>query len=128
MPVTDPIADLLTRIRNAQHARNPACRAPWSRHKQEICELLKREGYLGNVCIEGEGTDKELLLEFAEGRLRLTLRRVSKPGRRIYRGKSVLAPVLRGLGIAILSTNKGLMTDREARKRGLGGEVLCIVS
>lgn len=128
MPVTDPIADLLTRIRNAQRARSLLCHAPWSRHKQEICELLVKEGYLADVRSEGEGKHRELVLHFVEGKSLLTLKRMSKPGRRIYRGGRELDSVLRGLGIAIVTTNAGLMTDREARKRGIGGEVLCTVS
>lgn len=128
MPVTDPIADLLTRVRNAQHARNTSCRCSWSRHKEEICTLLHREGYLSEVKIEGEGTEKEIVLLFTEERPPLTLRRVSKPGRRVYMGKKELKPVLRGMGLAIVTTSQGLMTDREARSKGVGGEVLCTVS
>lgn len=128
MPVTDPIADLLTRVRNAQHARYPSCRSPWSRHKQEICALLVREGYLAAVHVEGEGKDRELILEFVEGRPPLTLKRLSRPGRRVYRGKSELTRLRPGLGVAIVTTSEGLMTDRQARKRGIGGEVLCTVS
>ena len=128
MPVTDPIADLLTRVRNAQHARNTGCHCPWSRHKEELCTLLKAEGYLSLVEIEGEGKEKTIMITFASDRPPLMLRRVSKPGRRVYMGKKELRPVLRGMGMAIVTTSQGLMTDREAREKGVGGEVLCTVS
>lgn len=128
MPVTDPIADLLTRIRNAQHARRDSCVCPWSRHKEEICRILQREGFLSEVKSEGEGKDRMLVLQFVSGKPALMLKRMSKPGRRVYSGKETLKPVLRGLGIAVLSTNQGLMTDKEARSKGVGGEVLCTVA
>jgi small subunit ribosomal protein S8 len=128
MPVTDPIADLLTRIRNAQHARRDSCVCPWSRHKEEICRILQREGFLAEVLSEGEGKDRMLVLHFVSGKPALMLKRASKPGRRVYSGKSALKPVLRGLGIAVLSTSAGLLTDKEARAKGIGGEVLCTVA
>jgi len=127
-PVTDPIADLLTRVRNAQHARNTGCHCPWSRHNDMLCTLLKREGYLSEVEVIGEGKEKTLSLTFAPDRPPLTLRRVSKPGRRVYMGQKELKPVLRGMGLAVVTTSQGLLTDREARERGVGGEVLCTVS
>ena len=127
-PVTDPIADLLTRVRNAQHARNTGCRCPWSRHKEEMCTLLHREGYFSEVRVEGEGKEKEIILRFSEERPPLILRRVSKPGRRVYMGKKELKPVLRGMGLAIVTTSQGLLTDKEAREKGIGGEVLCTIS
>ena len=128
MPVSDPIADLLTRIRNAQHARATSCRCPWSRHKEEICAVLKEAGFLADSQTEGKGEIRELVLTFARDLPPLELKRVSKPGRRVYMGVGEMRPVLRGLGIAVLTTNQGLMTDKEARKRGVGGEVLCTVS
>jgi small subunit ribosomal protein S8 len=90
--------------------------------------LLKTEGYFSNVRIEGEGTKKVIHLFFADGRPPLILKRVSTPGRRVYMGKKELKPVLRGMGLAIVTTSQGLMTDREAREKGVGGEVLCTVS
>ena len=128
MPVTDPIADLLTRVRNAQHARNTGCHCPWSRHKEELCLLLQREGYLSEVIVENEGKDKMIVLTFASERPPLMLKRVSKPGRRVYMGKKELKPVLRGMGLAVVTTSLGLLTDREAREKGIGGEVLCTIS
>ncbi len=126
--VTDPIGDLLTRIRNAQRARSKSCRVPYSRMKHSICTLLKNEGWIESVGIEGEGTTKRLFVTFIPEKSSLELKRVSKPGRRIYAGYEELLPVLRGFGIAILTTSAGLLTDREARKRKLGGEVLCTIS
>ena len=128
MPVSDPIADLLTRMRNAQHSRNDTCVCPWSRHKEEICNLLKREKYLEEVQIDGEGKNKKIIVTFIVDRPKLELYRVSKPGRRIYSCKKDLKPVLRGFGIAIVTTSQGLMTDKEAREKGIGGEVLCTLS
>jgi len=128
MPVSDPIADLLTRIRNAQHARNAGCRCPWSRHKEELSTVLKKEGFLSEVSVEGEGKEKEIILTFSADHPKLTLDRVSKPGRRVFSGKDDLKPVLSGFGVAVLTTSQGLMTDKEARKKKIGGEVLCTVS
>ena len=126
--VSDPISDLLTRMRNAQHVRYEECECPWSQHKQEICEALQKSGFIGSVSVEGEGKDKMIIIQFHGNHPQLTLKRVSKPGRRVYRGKKELHPVLRGYGIAILSTSEGVMTDEDARRRGVGGEVLCTVS
>ena len=125
--MNDPIGDLLTRIRNAQAARRLNCSTPWSRIKQELAELLKREGYLGEIEILGEEPKLSLKVTFIPGKI-LTLSRTSKPGRRVYSKSSELKPVLRGLGIAILTTSSGLMTDVEARKKKIGGEVLCTIS
>ena len=128
MPVSDPIADLLTRMRNAQHSRSDTCVCPWSKHKEEICNVLKREKYLEDVQVDGEGKDKKITVTFSADRPKLKLDRVSKPGRRIYSGKGDLKPVLSGFGIAIVTTSQGLMTDKEARKKGVGGEILCTLS
>ena len=128
MPVTDPIADLLTRIRNAQHVRHEHCSCPWSRHKEEICNLLKKQGYLSEVQVEGEGKEKTITVHFSTDHPKLTLKRVSKPGRRVFAGRNDLKPVLSGFGIAIVTTSQGLMTDIEARKKKIGGEVLCTIS
>ena len=89
---------------------------------------MKKEKYLEDVQIEGEGKDKKIVVTFSKDRPKLKLDRVSKPGRRIYNGKSDLMPVLRGFGMAIVTTSQGLMTDKEARKNGIGGEVLCTIS
>lgn len=125
--VTDPIGDLLTRMRNAQAARGTSTTAPWSRLKEELCELLKREGWLADVAVYEEEGHKMLEVQFVPGK-KLTLKRISKPGRRVYAGSKELRPVLRGFGIAVLTTSKGLLTDEEARKQSAGGEVLCTVS
>ncbi len=129
MPLlSDPIGDLLTRMRNAQHARRTFCRAPWSSIKQQLCELLKRDGWVADVRVLGEAPHQELEVIFAPEKPALTLERRSKPGRRLYTKKIDLRPVLRGYGIAVLTTSKGLLTDKEARRQGVGGEVLCTVS
>lgn len=130
--VTDPIANMLTSIRNAQTARKPAVRVPYSHLKHEIAEVLRSEGYVGPVAVADAGPAKLLeitLLYSAEGLPRIRdLARVSTPGRRWYVRTVEIPRVLSGLGCAVLSTPQGLMTGREARKRGLGGEVLCTVS
>jgi small subunit ribosomal protein S8 len=128
MPVSDPIGDLLTRMRNAQHTRQDVCRCPWSRHKEEICQLLKSKGFLSAVTVSGEGKEKEIVIEFSADYPRLTLTRVSKPGRRVYAGSDELKSVLRGFGLSVVTTSEGLMTGDEARKKKMGGEVLCTVS
>lgn len=128
MPLTDPIGDLLTRMRNAQHARQAECRAPWSRMKQAICDLLVAHGYLEAVRSEGDGAQKELVAVFKADRPPLILSRVSKPGSRKYVGAKGTRPVLHGASLAILSTSSGLLTHKEAREKNAGGEVLCTVS
>ena len=125
--VNDPIGDLLTRMRNAQAARRGRCTAPWSRIKQELCDLLQREGWLQEVQVKGEDPKKELEVTFVPGRI-LQVKRISTPGRRVYAKSTELIPVLRGYGSAILTTSEGLLIDKEARKRKLGGEVLCTIS
>lgn len=125
--VTDPIGDLLTRMRNAQGARRKSCRAPHSRIKQELCDLLKREGWIEKVEVTGDKPKQELVVTFVEGK-KLILTRVSKPGRRHYAKSAELAPVLRGYGHAILTTSQGLMTDVEAREKKVGGEILCTIA
>jgi len=125
--VTDPIGDLLTRMRNAQGARRGTCSAPWSRIKQELCELLKKEGWLQDVRVTGEAPKQDLEVEFVPGKT-LTLARVSTPGRRVYAKAGDLKSVLRGYGIAVITTSEGLLTDTEARKRNVGGEILCTVA
>jgi len=127
----DPISDFLTRIRNAQAARHETMTAPGSRLKRALAEILKEEGFIADVREQSEGPRKtlELTLKYLgkEPYIR-SLDRVSKPGRRVYAKSSELGHVLSGQGIAILSTSAGLMTNREARKRKLGGEVLCEIT
>ncbi|MBM3227361.1 30S ribosomal protein S8 [Candidatus Peribacteria bacterium] len=127
-PVTDPIGDLLTRMRNAQAARSLRCSAPYSGIKHELLQLLKKEGWIADVAVEGDAPFQDLIVTFAADKPRLTIARVSKPGRRAYSGVDGLKPVLHGFGVAILTTSKGLMTDKEARKQKVGGEVLCTIS
>ncbi len=129
--MTDPIADMLTRIRNAVRARHPRVDVPASKLKVEIARILKEEGYINNFKVMGEGAKKTLRLYLKygpEGETPiLNLERVSRPGRRIYVGAKEIPRVLGGLGVAILSTPKGIMTGRDARRRNVGGEVLCYV-
>ena len=129
--LTDPIADMLARIRNANKALHESAVMPTSRVKEEIARLLKEEGYITDYRVEkGESYDS-LVVELKYGRNReriLTdLKRVSKPGRRIYARKERLPRVLGGMGIAILSTSSGVMTARTAQERGVGGEVICFI-
>lgn len=125
MPITDPIADLLTRIRNAAHARKTLIHVPYSKLKEATCQVLKHHGYLAELKIVGEGISKELLLEIPENRRDLHLKSMSTPGQRIYVKTTEIPRVLNGLGLAIVSTSKGVMSGEEARKKNLGGEYLC---
>jgi small subunit ribosomal protein S8 len=131
--LTDPIADMLTRIRNANKAMHDTCAMPTSRMKEEIARLLKEEGYIKDFRVQqDEGVPyKTLVIELKFGRNRqriLTdLKRVSKPGRRVYARKDRLPRVLGGLGTAILSTSGGLITSRQAAEKGVGGEVIAFV-
>ncbi|PIR48417.1 30S ribosomal protein S8 [Candidatus Peregrinibacteria bacterium CG10_big_fil_rev_8_21_14_0_10_55_24] len=126
--VTDPIGDLLTRMRNAQSAGQTECRAPWSRTKQSLCEILQKEGWIAGVKVEGEALRQNIVVTFSPEKNRLILKRVSKPGRRVYKGVAELKPFLRGYGIAIITTSQGLLTDAQARKKGVGGELLCTIA
>jgi small subunit ribosomal protein S8 len=131
MSMTDPIADLLTRIRNGQMARKPEVSLPSSRVKEAIAAVLKAEGYIGDYAVHTEGGKSTLTvaLKYHEGKPVIErLERVSRPGLRQYRSKDALPKVLGGLGVAIVSTPAGVMTDREARRVGQGGEVLCVVA
>ena len=131
MSMTDPIADMLTRIRNGQKARKVSVSMPSSTAKVAVARVLKDEGYITGYATEAEGVKNELSIElkYFEGTPVIeTVQRVSKPGLRIYRGTEELPKVLGGLGIAIISTSAGVMSDRQARKQGIGGEVLCVVS
>lgn len=131
MSMTDPIADMLTRIRNGQSARKPSVAMPSSTAKMAVARVLKDEGYIVDYSVEGEGATKTLAIElkYFEGAPVIeTIKRISKPGLRIYRGTEELPKVLGGLGVAIVSTSAGVVSDREAREKGIGGEVLCVVS
>ena len=131
MVMTDPIADLLTRIRNANVVRHEIVEVPSSNIKKAIVNILLQEGYLKEV---GEYTDGSvsmlrLTMKYGQGRERIItgLRRISKPGLRVYCRREDVPKVLNGLGVAIVSTSNGIMADREARKLGVGGEVLCYI-
>jgi len=129
--MTDPIADMLTRIRNGQKARKVSVSMPSSKEKEAIASVLKVEGYITSFETSGEGAAKALSVElkYFEGTPVIeAVKRVSKPGLRVYRGKEELPKVLGGLGIAIVSTSAGVMSDRQAREKGVGGEVICTVS
>jgi len=131
MSMTDPVADLLTRIRNGQTARKSEVSVACSKLKTAIVRVLKEEGYVADFRVDGEGEKPRLTigLKYYEGRPVIDrLERVSRPGLRIYRGKDELPKVLGGMGTVIVSTPKGVMTDRQARSIGQGGEVLCIVA
>jgi small subunit ribosomal protein S8 len=129
--MTDPIADMLTRIRNAQMAEKVAVSMPSSKLKVAIAKVLKDEGYIDDFAIRGNTGKSELdiALKYYAGRPVIErIERVSKPGLRVYKGKDDLPRVMNGLGIAIVSTPRGVMTDRGARAANTGGEVLCIVA
>ncbi len=131
MPVSDPIADMLTRIRNAISAKHKTVNIPFSKINKKIADILEDEGYIEKVeVIEKEPRDDiKITLKYTpekEGVI-AGLKRISKPSLRIYAGKKEIPKVLNGLGIAIISTSKGMLTDKEARKAGVGGEVLCYV-
>jgi len=127
--LTDPIADMLTRIRNAALARHLDVDVPVSKLHLEIAKILHREGYIRGYQLINRGRTARLRLRYDPHRQPVLngLKRISKPGRRVYAGKEVLPRVLGGLGIAIVSTSQGILTDREARKRGVGGEVIAEV-
>lgn len=132
MSMSDPIADMLTRIRNAQAIRLERVSMPSSTQKEAIARVLQEEGYIGDLNVEEQPGNKRVLtleLRYFEGRPVIeALRRVSRPGLRIYRGRNELPDVLGGLGVAIVSTSQGVMTDRAARGKGIGGEIICVVS
>lgn len=131
MSMTDPIADMLTRIRNAQSAEKANVTMPASKIKTSIAKVLADEGYIGGYAIDENGGKPEMTvdLKYYEGKSVISsIKRVSRPGIRTYKGKSELPSVDNGLGIAIVSTPSGVMTDRAARAAGVGGEVICYVS
>ena len=128
--MTDPIADMLTRIRNAAAVKKQEVVVPHSRVKFELGKILQKEGYLAGVERKEDGKFPEILLKIkytAEGPVLRSVKRISKPGRRVYAKKDEMPRVLNGLGFAIVSTSAGIMTNRDARRRGLGGEIICEV-
>ena len=131
MAVNDPIADFLTRIRNAHMAKHDTVAMPHSKMKREVARILKQEGYITDFSEKGSGAEATLTVVLKYGpdgdRAITGLRRMSRPGRRVYRKQTNIPRVLDGLGVAILSTSRGILTDHEARRQGVGGEVLCFV-
>ena len=128
--MTDPIADMLTRIRNANQQRHDEVVVPASKLKVQLAEILKNEGFIKGYKVEGEGVIKNIVITLkykGNDRVITGLKRVSKPGLRAYAKKDQLPRVLGGLGIAIISTSKGIMSDKQARRAGVGGEVLAYV-
>lgn len=131
MSMTDPLADLLTRVRNGQRANKSTVSMPSSKLKVSVCALLKNEGYIEDFGLESNGPKSMLTikLKYFKGLPVIeSIQRVSKPGRRVYKASNELPSILGGFGIAVISTSKGLMTDKDARQSGQGGEVLCTVS
>ena len=132
MSMSDPISDMLTRIRNAQLAEKTSVTMPSSKLKVAIAELLKDEGYVDGFSVTAGDAGKptlEIGLKYYSGRPVIEkIQRISRPGLRIYKGSKDIPNVMNGLGIAIVSTSRGLMTDRKARANGIGGEVLCVVA
>ncbi len=132
MAVNDTIADMLTRIRNASLARHKTTKVPATKMTRSIARVLREEGFIGEVEETGAGVKRDLVIELKyKGKNRTPiitkLKRVSRPGLRVYKNRKELPRVLGGIGIAIISTSSGIMTDREARRQGIGGEVLCYV-
>lgn len=131
MQITDPIADLLTRIRNASTAKHDTVEVPASNMKKSICQILVDEGYIKSFTVTEDGKQGiiKIVLKYGQGKTPVIsgLKRVSKPGLRIYSNVEDMPKVMKGLGIAIVSTSKGIMTDRQARKENVGGEVLAFV-
>jgi len=130
--LTDPVADMLTRIRNANSARKASVDMPWSRHKEAIAKALVNEGYLesaAEVPEEGSGRTLRIGLRYDDRRrpVILGIKRVSRPSLRVYVGSTEIPAIRKGLGVNVLSTPKGVLVDREARKQGVGGELLCTV-
>ena len=131
MSMQDPIADMLTRIRNAQSASKVRVLIPMSKQKEAIARVLKEQGYIRDYAIEDDGSRPQLVvvLKYFEGKPVIDrLERVSRPGLRVYKSTGALPKVMGGLGVAIVSTSKGLMTDKQARAAGHGGEVVCYVA
>ena len=130
MSMSDPIADMLTRIRNGQHAGKSSVSMPASLTKSSIAEVLKQEGYIREYKVAGEGAEKVLDIElkyFQGAPVIEEINRISRPGRRVYSGCGDIQRVRNGLGVALVSTSKGIMTDKAARENGVGGEIICTV-
>jgi small subunit ribosomal protein S8 len=131
MSMSDPIADMLTRIRNAQSVAKAAVTMPSSKLKVAIAQVLKDEGYIDGFAVKSEGgkSELEVALKYYAGRPVIErIERVSRPGLRVYKGRDAIPQVMNGLGVAIVTTPRGGMTDRKARATGVGGEVLCYVA
>ena len=130
MSMQDPISDMLTRIRNGQAASKVSVKMPSSKQKVAIAAVLKAEGYISDFSVAGDTKPElEVTLKYFEGKKVIdTIKRVSRPGLRIYKGANDLPKVMAGLGVAIISTSQGVMTDRAARKASIGGEIICYVS
>lgn len=130
MSMQDPISDMLTRIRNGQAASKVSVKMPSSKQKVAIAAVLKAEGYVSDYAVAGDTKPElEVTLKYFEGKKVIdTIKRVSRPGLRIYKGTNDLPKVMAGLGIAIVSTSQGVMTDRAARNASIGGEIICYVS
>ncbi|WP_304684091.1 30S ribosomal protein S8 [Ileibacterium valens] len=131
MTMTDPIADMLTRIRNALQQKHDTVSMPSSKEKVNIAKILKQEGYINDYKVEGDGVKKLMTIDLKYGKngekVITGLKRISKPGLRVYTDADNLPKVLSGLGTAVISTSKGVMTDRDARKANVGGEVLAYI-
>jgi len=129
MVMTDPIADMLNRIRNANVRRQETIEVPTSKMKKAIAQIMLEEGFIKSVEESEDGKTLKITLKYGPNKERVItgLKRISKPGLRVYAGKDEIPRVLGGLGIAILSTSKGIMTDKQARKEGIGGEVICFI-
>ena len=131
MSMSDPIADMLTRIRNAQSVEKAVVSMPSSKVKVAIAQVLKDEGYIDGFAVRADGakTELEISLKYYAGKPVIErIERVSRPGLRVYKGRDAIPQVMNGLGVAIVTTPKGVMTDRKARQTGVGGEVLCYVA
>ena len=131
MSMSDPIADMLTRIRNAQAVEKAVVAMPSSKLKVAIAQVLKDEGYIDGYAVKADGAkiELEIALKYYAGRPVIErIERVSRPGLRVYKGRDAIPQVMNGLGVAIVTTPKGVMTDRKARQTGVGGEVLCYVA
>jgi len=132
MAITDPVADMLTRLRNAAKAKFSSVDVPGSKMKVEVARILKDEGFIKNYKFLKDGKQGilRIYLKYGQGQAKTiySLQRVSKPGRRMYVKSKDIKPVLNGMGVSILSTSRGLMTDKQARKENVGGEILCTVS
>lgn len=129
--MTDPIADMLTRIRNGIHAKHDSVEIPASKVKKALAQVLLEEGYIDGYNVNDEGVQGKIIIDLKYGpndeKVISGIRRISKPGLRVYVNKDEVPRVLGGLGIAVISTSKGILTDRVARKEGVGGEVICYV-